>query len=272
MSESPVDKRTVGIGVALVAPSWLVLWTQSWYLNPLVFAALWTGAALVMYGIGGGYPGVRRHLGLAAMSVPVWWWFELVNRRIANWEYVGADRYGDIEYALFATLSFATVIPALDSAWGLFGARVGHETDVRKPARSALPLIAAGVVSHLLVVVFPTVSFPLVWVGPLLILAGVTAWISGRTLSGGQRWRLSTAFRVALAGLLCGFLWELWNNWATPKWEYDVPFVDFLHIFEMPLLGYGGYVPFAWSIYVLVGLGPILRAWVMQRRQAGVMG
>ena len=266
MSASSGAKRTVIVGVALVAPSWLVLWTQSWYLSPLVFAALWTGAALVMYGLGGGYPGVRRHVTLAAASVPVWWWFELVNWRTANWDYVGADRYGGFEYAIFATVSFATVVPALDAAWHLFGARTRDVPRVTKPSRSALPLIAAGIASHLLIVAFPTVSFPLVWIGPLLVLAGITAWISGRTLLGDRRWRWSTAARVALAGLLCGFLWEFWNNWATPKWEYDVPFVDFLHVFEMPLLGYGGYVPFAWSIYVLVGLGPILRAWAVQRR------
>jgi hypothetical protein len=49
-----------------------------------------------------------------------------------------------------------------------------------------------------------------------------------------------------------------------------VSFVGSLHVFEMPLLGYGGYVPFGWSIYVLVGLGPILRVLVMRRRAAEV--
>ena len=53
---------------------------------------------------------------------------------------------------------------------------------------------------------------------------------------------------IALGGLICGFLWEFWNFWAYPKWEYEIPLLGFGKVFEMPILGYGGYVPFAWSV------------------------
>ena len=33
-----------------------------------------------------------------------------------------------------------------------------------------------------------------------------------------------------------------------------MPFVGVLHVFEMPLLGYGGYVPFALDLYALYSL------------------
>lgn len=33
------------------------------------------------------------------------------------------------------------------------------------------------------------------------------------------------------------------------KWKYNVPYVGFLKIFEMPILGYFGYLPFALEIY-----------------------
>ncbi len=39
-----------------------------------------------------------------------------------------------------------------------------------------------------------------------------------------------------------------------PKWIYNVPFVGFWHIFEMPLLGYGGYLPFSLELYALYRL------------------
>ncbi len=29
----------------------------------------------------------------------------------------------------------------------------------------------------------------------------------------------------------------MWNDGANPKWEYSVAPFDFLHVFEMPLLG-----------------------------------
>jgi hypothetical protein len=36
----------------------------------------------------------------------------------------------------------------------------------------------------------------------------------------------------------------LWNWHSLAKWVYTVPGVERWHIFEMPLLGYAGYLPF----------------------------
>ena len=46
------------------------------------------------------------------------------------------------------------------------------------------------------------------------------------------------------AALVCGFFWELWNWQSVAKWVYTVPGVQRWHVFEMPLLGYAGYLPF----------------------------
>ena len=54
-----------------------------------------------------------------------------------------------------------------------------------------------------------------------------------------------------IAALVCGFFWEMWNYYSYPKWIYHIPGVGVLHIFEMPLLGYLGYLPFAWELYAL---------------------
>ena len=37
----------------------------------------------------------------------------------------------------------------------------------------------------------------------------------------------------------------------SAKWIYHTPGAQFLHVFEMPLLGYGGYVPFALELWAL---------------------
>ncbi|MGZ8432608.1 MAG: hypothetical protein ACXWWW_11730, partial [Candidatus Deferrimicrobiaceae bacterium] len=55
-------------------------------------------------------------------------------------------------------------------------------------------------------------------------------------------WR--PAVSSVLAALLCGFFWETWNFGSYAKWVYSIPYVDALHVFEMPLLGYAGYLPF----------------------------
>lgn len=44
--------------------------------------------------------------------------------------------------------------------------------------------------------------------------------------------------------MMCGVLWELWNYGSAAKWPYSVPYVQRFHLFEMPLLGYAGYLPF----------------------------
>jgi len=54
--------------------------------------------------------------------------------------------------------------------------------------------------------------------------------------------------------LICGFFWEMWNFYSYPKWVYQVPFADFLHIFDMPLLGYGGHIPFSLELFALYHL------------------
>jgi hypothetical protein len=40
----------------------------------------------------------------------------------------------------------------------------------------------------------------------------------------------------------------MWNYFAMPKWYYTVPFFDYPKVFEMPLLGYFGYIPFGWEL------------------------
>ena len=53
----------------------------------------------------------------------------------------------------------------------------------------------------------------------------------------------------------------MWNYLALPRWYYTVPFVGALpHLFEMPLPGFVGYLPFALELYamyhvVLLALG-----------------
>ena len=77
-------------------------------------------------------------------------------------------------------------------------------------------------------------------------LAGSTAfpWAAER-----GDWRV--VISLALGSLLCGFFWEMWNYYSYPKWIYHTPGAEFARIFELPLLGYGGYVPFALELYAM---------------------
>ena len=245
---------------AVVAASWAWLWTVDSTWNPLAFTTLWVGAAVVMYRLGPlGYPGVRVHALLAASSIPLWWWFELANARVENWTYLGAKQYETVAYVVLTSIAFSTVVPALHSAWRLTGARSAPPM-ATPPARGARTRLAAfgaaALAMQALVIVWPTVFYPLVWVAPFVALDAVVHYLTGASLAAdlaARRWGL--AFRIAAGGLLCGFLWELWNFRASPSWVYDVPGFDWGHVFAMPIAGYGGYVPFVLSVYQLVQLG-----------------
>ncbi len=63
--------------------------------------------------------------------------------------------------------------------------------------------------------------------------------------------KLVIPLSLLLAGIVCGVLWEFWNYWAVNKWYYNIPFLGFFKIFEMPILGYLGYFPFALSLYAM---------------------
>ena len=176
---------------------------------------------------------------------------------MGNWEYLGIITYPPWQYLLLASLAFSTVVPALDASWGVMG-RFFKPTPARSVSRSRrsyLIQVGAGVVIQAGVFALPDLLFPLVWVAPAVILDGLVGFLGGRSLvddlARGE-WRL--AAQVAAGGLLCGFLWEFWNFWAMPKWTYHVAYLDLLRLFEMPLAGYAGYIPFAWSVYHLVAL------------------
>jgi len=47
-----------------------------------------------------------------------------------------------------------------------------------------------------------------------------------------------------MAALVCGFFWEMWNYYSLAKWVYSIPYVHRFQLFEMPVLGYLGYLPF----------------------------
>lgn len=261
---SRTSYRVPGAGLLLVAAGWIPLWTVDTFWNPLAFTALWTGVALVAWGLSAkGYPGARRHLVLAAVSVPIWWWFELVNTRVANWHYVFTPHYSDFEYAVLSTLAFSTVVPALVAMTALISSVTGRSaaTVAVTSDRRRLPIfeISVGVLMQAAVFTWPGGAFPLVWVAPFLIIDGCMGLVMRRSLVGRI---LDGAFRevvlIGTAGLSCGILWEFWNYWSMPKWEYSLPYLGFASVFEMPVLGYGGYVPFALFVIQAATLSDVL--------------
>ena len=67
--------------------------------------------------------------------------------------------------------------------------------------------------------------------------------------------RFGRTLALGAGGAICGLLWEFWNYWAVAKWTYDLPFLGPLEsvaYFEMPVLGFSGFLPFAAECWVVL--------------------
>jgi hypothetical protein len=98
----------------------------------------------------------------------------------------------------------------------------------------------------------PRYFYPLIWGAVFLIREPLNIALGRQHLFTWLEegdWR--PIISLSLGALICGFFWEWWNYFSYPKWVYHTPGAEFLHIFEMPLLGYIGYLPFAWELYAL---------------------
>jgi hypothetical protein len=106
-----------------------------------------------------------------------------------------------------------------------------------------------------LMLAWPHFFFPFLWISVYFITEPINIWLRNGHLAA---WTQKGDWRPVLAlwggVLITAFFWEFWNFWSFPKWIYTIPFVDFWHVFEMPLLGYGGYLPFALELYALYHL------------------
>jgi hypothetical protein len=252
------------IGLILVAVCWPLNWALPGERTAYLFFPLWLGYILVVDAL------VWRRAGnslwsrsrknfvlLFIVSVPVWWCFELINLRTGNWEYVGSELFSPLQFDLLSTLSFSTVVPAVFETAELIGSfgwmgRFASGPRITATRGMFAGLFVIGLAMFSAMLVWPKIFYPFVWISLVLIFEPINNW-TGRPcfvkeLHRGD-WR--TVISLSLGALVCGLFWEMWNYYSFPKWIYHIPGLAFLRIFEMPLLGYGGYVPFALELYAL---------------------
>jgi hypothetical protein len=200
----------------------------------------------------------RRFLLLLPLSLAFWLFFEIFNFRLQNWHYLNVPTELPLRWAGYA-LSFATVIPGLLVTKTLLQevglGRLSPSTPLPWLPRVIPWLYLIGALFLILPALWPRYFFPLVWGGvfflvdPFLYRRGEPSFI-GQIAHG--HWR--QFFLWLYAGAVCGILWELWNFWAGARWYYTVPFVGDLKLFEMPVLGFFGFPPFALECAVVISL------------------
>jgi len=253
------------VGLALIAVCWPLDWLLPGLRTQVFFFPLWLGYILVVdslvfirSGTSLWVRGRARFLGLFVVSAPVWWLFELFNLRTDNWHYLGRDEFTDFQFGLGATIAFTTVIPAVFGTAELLSTFL--KADPRQGvARQPTPVLAAffalGWAMLACVLIWPRYFFPFVWTSLVCIIEPINGAAGYRTIFSVVKERgWKPVLALGLAGPVCGVFWETWNFYSYPKWTYSVPFVGVLHVFEMPLLGYLGYIPFALELYALYNL------------------
>ena len=252
------------VGIALVAVFWSLNWSLDGPRTHILFFPLWLGFALATDGfvtVRRGtsiYTRSRRNFALLfALSAPAWWIFELFNWHTKNWQYVGSELFSDFEYAVLATLSFSTVMPAVFESAELVRSfswtdRLRLGPRVRQSHPVMIGFFGAGWFFLVLIALFPTIFYPFIWTTMFCLVEPLNVWMGRPSLFDWLQhgdWR--PAVSLALGALLCGCFWEFWNYYSYPKWIYHTPGVNYWHVFEMPLFGYLGYLPFGLELYAL---------------------
>jgi hypothetical protein len=247
------------LGVALVAIGWTLAWREGlvpaeWRRH--AFTLLWVGYIVVMnaaaYQRSGRSPLTHRTawlLSLFPVSAAFWWLFEYLNQFSGNWYYAGVQAGGAWDYFVQASLPFSTVLPAVASTWAWLATFPRLDSlalpALRAPRGIAGLTLVAGLIGLAALPIWPETLFPMLWLAPLLILAALQYLMVKESLFAPLAqgdWR--PVLQPALAALVCGFFWELWNYGSLAKWHYSIPYVQRFHLFEMPVLGYAGYLPF----------------------------
>jgi hypothetical protein len=260
----------LGLGIIVAAQALLMLGqplVARWF-TPIV----WTGYVLLVDAI------VARRLGrsllttdrvdgllVALTSIACWWLFEWYNAprfwrggdELTGlwWQYHGLEPNPWLRRVGY-DWAFATIFPALFLTAAALRATVFRTLRVRpwRPSSTTTTImIVLGVIGVVLpLIIVSAWLVPLVWTGFALLLepinarAGRPSWLAD--LARGDASRLAA---LLAAGAVCGVLWEFWNFWATARWTYTVPYLGNVKIFEMPVLGYLGFPPFALECYAM---------------------
>jgi hypothetical protein len=196
----------------------------------------------------------REFLRLLFFSVTVWLIFEVFNLWLLNWRYAGMEPRLWLRWPGYA-LAFATVLPGVLltsevlAAWGV-GARFQGEPRDWGNWQPAFLLL--GVACLILPFLAPHYAFPLIWLAFIFLLDPLLDLMTGDSLTrrflAGER---QQPLCLLLAGLLCGIWWEMWNYPSPARWVYTLPVLNFGKIFEMPVLGFLGFLPFALECWVM---------------------
>ena len=235
-----------------------ILWVRM-YFTPLIWTGYIIFADALVAARKGQSPLTSRRAEFAlllAISIISWYVFEGVNLLLRNWSYVNLPAGTAARWIGYAW-SYATISPAIFITAELVDTFIGERFRACRPLLIRPEIETAfffvGFLLFVLVLVFPSPWLcPLPWISILLWFEGMNDRLSlgsfSRMFRAGD---YSLFVSLLIAGAVCGILWESWNFQALTRWHYRVPYLPDVKLFEMPMLGYLGFPPFALECYLM---------------------
>ena len=260
------------VGLLFIAVFWPLNWMLEGLRSHWGFFFLWLGYFFTVDGLlyirkGKSLVSSRKAgvIWLFILSSPTWWIFEWMNRQVEFWSYQPPWPYGQASYVFFCSLNFSVVIPVVFATTQWIGTFKWIREWKRGIKLGGLPahiwlIFLLGWLMLFVGIMWPVLGLAFVWMSLFFILDPINYWLGkpsliARTTVGD--WR--TVFALWIGCLVCGFFWEMWNYYSSPKWIYHLPFLNSLRVFEMPLAGYLGYFPFSLELYALFHLVSLKR-------------
>jgi hypothetical protein len=205
----------------------------------------------------------REVLLMAAISIPSWLLFEFYDRpRFWSasgpelwWRYLGLPPWPwrGFGYAW----SFATITPAVLLLAELLEPATerlaGRGAGGRVPRELDFALVCLGAILAGVPLLWPSPYFAAdIWLAWPLLLDPINHRLGRPSVLGDlEAGRRSRPVALLVSGVSCGVLWESWNWLASARWRYTVPFLGDVRLYEMPVLGFLGFAPFALAAFAL---------------------
>src|SRR5574341_338172 len=248
----------IGLLIIVVAEILLIAKVKiiGWYFTPIVWSGYIFFIDSLVFRLKNESWIKTKRKEFLVLSIFFWYIFEFYNLFVDSWHYIGLPTHKVVRYSGYFW-SFATIWPSiLQTAELLQCLSFFKRLKIKKRRISSTIVISSmliGLTSLMLPLIFQSpYLIILVWLGFIFLLDPINyKWKEKSLLKDWESGNLTVLVSLFASGLICGILWEFWNFWATAKWVYTVPYWGDVKIFEMPIIGYLGFLPFACECYVM---------------------
>lgn len=254
------------IGLIIIFIAEILLFNNVKIVKIFFTPIVWTGYILLIDALlnkmkGQSYLMNRRKefLFMLPVSLGCWLIFEAYNLHLRNWQYINLPENMFVQM-IGCVWSFITIFPGiLLTSDVIDGLQLFDRIKLKKFVISRKTLmiwIIIGALFLILPLILPILYakylFALVWMGFVFLLDPINSFVGEHSLFIDLReGKINKLLSLFLSGIICGLLWEFWNYWAMTKWVYTVPFLQEPKLFEMPIVGFLGFLPFAVECYVM---------------------